>query len=285
MAQEAIRLVSPVGRIIWGSVSERAAKDYDGKDYAPGTGPFQFGLAILKTDPGLADFLGKIYQQAVAGYPNNQQMAARIQNEWQSGFAGLNFRFKIKDGDKPNANGQHNPNSAGCFVFSLSTSLPFKCANDQNQEIDAKTIERGYFVRAAISCKVNENLDGTAGIYLNHDVVQLLAFGEKIVGGISIDDAFAGAALPTQLPPGASAVPVAPSGLPGFPAIAPTMAPGYPAQAPAAPAMGYPSNGTPAMPGFPAQSTGAPPSPTGYPTNPATGQPFQPHTGFVMPGS
>jgi hypothetical protein len=281
MAQEAIRIVSPVGRIIWGSVSERAAKDYDGKDYEPGKGPYQFGLAIRKVEQGLPDFLGKIYQQAIAGYPNNAAMHQRIQNEWQSGFAGLSFRFKIKDGDKPNAQGVVNPNSQGCYVLTLSTVLPFKCSNVQNTEIDPREVERGYYADVAISCKVNENVDNTAGVYLNPDVVRLLAFGEKIVGGISIDEAFAGHAAPTQLPPGASLTPVAPSGgLPGMPAQ--QQQPGHVAALPGMPAQ---QQAAPQQPGFP----GAPASTTQSPINPATGQPYPPHPTFVagpggMPG-
>lgn len=239
MAQEAIIFITPVGRIVWGSVSERATKDYDGKDYAPGTGPYQFGLAIRKDDPGVNDMLGKIYNQAVAGYPNNAAMAQRIQNEWQSGFAGLSFRFKIKDGDKPNAKGQMNDNTKGCWVFSLSTTLDFKACNAQGQEISRAEIETGYYVDLNVSVRVNENTDGTAGVYINPNVVRLIAFGEKITGGMSIEDAFKGHAAPTILPPGASATPLAPAGgmsVPGAPAAA------QPAPTPAAsPAPGLPT--------------------------------------------
>ena len=292
MPQEAIRLVSPPGRIIWGSVSERATKDYDGGDYEPGKGPFQFGLAIRKDDSRLPDFLGKIYQQAIAGYPNNAAMHQRIQNEWQSGFAGLSFRFKIKDGDKPNAKGVTNPNAQGCYVFTMSTVLPFKCSNAQNIEIDPKQIERGYFVDIAVSCKVNDNVDGTAGIYLNPEVVRFLAFGEKIVGGVSIDEAFAGHAAPTQLPPGATLSPPAPdAALPGMPAQQPQQAapqghvaalPGMPAQQPQQAA---PQQAAPQQPGFPGQQSLT----TASPINPATGQPYPPHPTFIagpggMPG-
>jgi hypothetical protein len=352
MPQESKRLISPVGRIIWGSVSELNTRDITGKPEPDvEKHAYTFGLAIRKDDPGVGSLLQAFYQQAVAGYPNNQMMTNRIAQEWQSGFAGVAFRFKVKDGDRPlQRTGKPDDNARGCWVISCKTKIPIKCANAQNVEIDPKTVERGYFVDVALSIAVNEKTDNTAGLYVNPMVVRLLAFGEKIMGGISIEDAFAGHAAPTQLPPGASATPVAPAGgipgLPGFPQsgapqgmpqsgapaapmnngpTAPNSAypsnpqmpgftpppqgagaqfPGGPAQTQAAPATGYPSNpqmpqgaGAPMpggagyapaqMPGFPNGNTG---SPTGYPINPATGQPYQPHPGFAagpgqMPGS
>lgn len=316
MPQESKRLISPVGRIIWGSVSELNTRDMTGKPEPDAEKhAYTFGLAIRKDDPGVGPLLQAFYQQALAGYPNNQMMANRIAQEWQSGFTGVAFRFKVKDGDRPlQRTGKPDDNARGCWVISCKTKIPIKCANAQNVEIDPKTVERGYFVDVALSIAVNEKTDNTAGLYVNPMVVRLLAFGEKIMGGISIEDAFAGHAAPTQLPPGASATPVAPAGgIPGFPQGAgaqfpggpvQTTAPGFPAQTQAAPATGYPSNpqmpqgaGAP-MPGgagyAPAQMPGFPngnvASPTGYPINPATGQPYQPHPGFAagpgqMPGS
>lgn len=336
MAQEAKRLVSPVGRIVWGSVYELNTRDKDGRpEPDKEKHRFTFGLAIRKDDPRLGEFLAALYHQAVAGYPNNPTMKQRIDYQWQNfgrDLGGSGFKFKVKDGDAAlQRTGKPDPNSVGCFVVSYSTKLPITCSNAQNQQIDPKTIERGYFVDVATSIAVNEKLDQTAGIFVNPSVVRFLAHGEQIMGGISIEDAFAGHAAPTQLPPGASPTPVAPAGgLPGFnppsnpmpggmlpngatqpvmpgnmggqvpgfqqPSVAtmpggtmvpsatvPMQAPGGYVPQPGAPAMAYPSN----PPGFPTpgpQQPGSAPSPTGYPINPATGQPFQPHTGFVMPG-
>lgn len=267
MPQEAISFITPVGRVIWGSIHERATEDYDGKAYEPGKGPYQFGLAIRKDDPGVGDMLTKIYTQAMAGYATNAGLQQRIGQEWQSGFAGLSFRFKIKDGDKPNAQGQHNPNSAGCWVFSMQTSLDFKACNAQNVEVDKKSIERGYFVDVHLGVKVNDNVDATAGVYLNPNVVRLIAYGEKIVGGISIEDAFKGHAAPVALPPGASATPLAPANgmpaMPGASGAAPQVAnPAVPQVAALPTPIASPSS-APALPGAPGQVAA------------------QPHTAFV----
>lgn len=266
MAQEVKRAVTPVGRIIWGSVSELNTRDKDGKPEPDADKHrYSFGLAILKNQPGINEFFGGLYQQAIAGYPNNQMMAQRIQNQWQqfgNDLGGSGFKFKVKNGDAPlQRTGKPDPNAAGCWVIAFSTKLPITCSNTLNQQIDAKEVERGYFVEVATAYCVNEKLDHTAGMFVNPGVVRLLGFGEKIVGGVSIDDAFAGHAVPTQLPPGASFTPVAPSGgIPGFPGPgggAPQgMNPGgYPA--------GMPANG------FPNPSNIGPTVQTGvYPSNP-----------------
>lgn len=262
MPQEALTFITPVGRVIWGSVYDRATEDYDGKAYEAGKGPFQFGFAVRKDDPGVGKMLTDIYGQAMAGYATNPGLQQRIGQEWQSGFAGLSFRFKIKDGDKPNAQGQINPNAVGCWVFSMQTSLDFKACNAQNVEIDKKSVERGYFVDINLGVKVNDNVDATAGVYLNPNVVRLIAYGEKIVGGISVEDAFKGHAAPTALPPGASATPLAPGGMPALP--------GAPAVAPVA--------ASPAVTLPPVAQTASPSSLPGLPGAPATAQP---HTAFV----
>lgn len=316
MAQEAIRLVTPVGRVVWGSVYERQTEDYDGNKYNPGEGPFQFGLAVLKSDPAIGQLLTALYQQAIGGYQNNAQIVGRINNEWQSGFTSGMFRFKIKDGDQPNSKGLRNPNTAGCYVFALQTTLPIKCGNAQNAEIDPKAIKTGYFVDIAVSAKVNDKVDGTAGIYINPQVVRLIAFGEEITGGPSVEEAFAGHAAPTALPPGASLTPKAPTsepgaGLPGMgggqmtpnggaPLPGQTMgnAPGatmqhagtvpMQGQGGYVPQQGIPATGYPSNPPIPGQMGNAPGGQngmsglaTGYPINPQTGQPVQPHQQFV----
>lgn len=274
MPQEALRAITPVGRIIWGSVSERATQDYDGNNYEAGKGPFQFGFAVLKTDPAVGGFLGQLYQQAKAGYSNNANMGVRIDNEWNGGFQGLNFRFKVKDGDRPNADGTMNANAKGCWVFAMSTTLPFKCGNAQNVEIDPKTVKRGYYCDVACSIKINEKTDGTAGIYINPNVVRLIAFGEEIVGGISVEDAFKGHAAPTALPPGASITPVAPAGGIPLPAGATSLPPGQTGNVPSAlPTPGGIPASVPSA-AIPLPQTAVAPAATAPRFDPATGQPI-----------
>lgn len=284
MAQEAIRGVSPAGRIIWGSVSEKQTEGYQGAKYEAGEEPIQFGLAVLKTDPNVvAMMLQPLFNQAVAGYPNNNVMANRIQQEWASGFTMGMFKFKIRDGDKPNDQGVVNPNSKGCWVFNFSTKLPLKACNAQNIEIDPKLIKRGYYADVSWSAKVNELTDANAGIFLNPQIVRLLAFGEEIVGGPSIEQAFANHAAPTNLPPGASAVPVAGAMPAGGPGSGAGMMPGNVASAGAMPGSGpgsvpgaSPSNGMPGNGG----NTPSPGGPGNLTTSSPSNRPrFDPNTG------
>lgn len=276
--------LTPGGRFIWGSITERATHDYDNNPYEPGKGPFQFGLAIAKNAPGVNDLLGALYQVAVSGYPNKPGIAARILNEYQSGFTRGDFAFKIKDGDKPNAEGVVNPNSAGCWVFAFSTMLPIKATHyniipgiPNNAEIDPKEVYRGSYVDVHLSSSPNGKEDRTAGIYLNPNAVRLLGHGERIVGGITTEQAFGNAPAPV-VPVGASAMPVGPAG--GAPQVAQPQVPQV-AQ-PQVPQMAQvPQVAQPQVPGLPqvpqvAQPQvptlpghGQPPSMTTYPTNPA----------------
>jgi len=122
------------------------------------------------------------------------------------------------------------------------------------------------------TCAGNDLSGDRAGIYLNPQGIRRVAHGKPIVGGIDLTTAFAGRAIPSQLPPGASATPVAAGPLaapaapaaPGFPSPAaptPPAAPsttGFPGNAPVAPhptfaaGPGAPVAPTPpALPGFP----------------------------------
>lgn len=262
---EYLYLVTPLGRLTRGSLTERAKTDYDGNPYADGEGPFELGLAIRKDDPATAEFLGKLYQKAVTDAPN---LKAKIDAEWQSGFTAGAFRFKIRDGDKPNQKGQQNQNTIGHYVLNLSTSLPIKFTyTDQyglkltdvmgvaippRTEISPDKIKIGDFAHVAISTKYNGKFDHTAGLYLSQGAVMLAGYGEAISGGLSLDDAFA-------------SVPQAAAPLPGMNVTGASL----PNAAPAAATTGMP------LPGGSPAPAGAPTLPTASPTN------VQPHTEFL----
>lgn len=264
---EYLYLVTPIGRLVRGAVNERSAKDYDGNEYAPGTGPFELGFAISKTDPATAEFLGKLYQKACTDAPN---LKNRIDAEWQSGFAGNNggFKFKVRDGDKPNLKGVVNPNTVGHYVLNLSTTLPVKFTyTDQfnlsltdamgqkippRSDISPDHIKIGDYGYISLSTKYNGKIDGTAGLYLSQSAIMLAAYGEAISGGMSLDEAFAN--VPAgQLPPGAT---VASAALPNA------------APAPVAATTGMPI-------------PGGTPAPVGAPTLPTASPTVEPHTAFL----
>lgn len=258
MAQERIYDVTPGGRIIWGDPNKRATQDYDGNAYEEGKGPFQFGLAIRKDAPGINELLQKLLSQAKAGYHSNQWVLQQIDYRWQSGFAMGDFTFKIKDGDAPRRDGSRDPNAAGCWVFALSTQVPIKVTHwnmvpgvPNNAEVAPDTVYCGAFVDVNMSYLVNEKTDKTAGLYLNPHVVRLLGHGERIMGGMSTEQAFQNAPAP-NVPVGASTTPVSPAG-------------GQQTQQPGLPPLGGAAQG--AMPGMPGQQ----------PQSAMPGQQQQPH--------
>ena len=292
--------LTPGGRFVWGSITERATHDYDNNPYEPGKGPFQFGLAVRKDAQGINELLGGLYNVAIAGYPNKPGIHQRINNEYSSGFTRGDFAFKIKDGDKPNAEGVVNPNTAGCWVFAFQTMIPIKATHyniipgvPNNAEIDPKEIYRGAYVDVHLSSSPNGKEDRTAGIYLNPNAVRLLGHGERIVGGISTEQAFGSAPAPV-IPVGASQMPVGPTGgapaapqVPGAPQVPQTVAPQVPglpqaaqvpqqayqpqaAQVPGLPQQAYQPQAAQVPPQVPTvPGHGQPPSTTTYPSNPA----------------
>lgn len=264
---EYLHLVSPVGRLVRGSLTERAKTDYDGNPYADGEGPFEIGLAISKQDAATGTFLGQLYQKAVQDAPN---LKAKIDAEWSSGFTVGAFRFKVRDGDKPNQKNQINQNTVGCYVLNFSTSLPskftytdaygLKLTDPMGQpiaprsEISPTLIKIGDYAHVSLSCKYNGKVDHTAGLYLSQNAIMLAGYGEAISGGLSLDEAFASVPV-GQLPTGASVAAL----------------PGNAAPAPAAATTGLP------LPGGSPAPAGTPTLPTAAPSNPAVA----PHTQFL----
>lgn len=245
----------PVGRFVSGSLTEKRTTGHDGKPLAEDKQRFEFGVAVLKTDPALPQVFAALQAEAMTQhgqYPAVQQ------------FQLQGYSWKVSDGDKPNQRGETNSDTAGCFVFWFSSGYPPRTCDQQNSNCDPSTIKRGYFVDVVFNVKNNGATGNQAGIYLNPEWVRLIAFGEEITGGRSAAEAFANAPVPTALPPGASPTPVAGHAAPGMPTTAP--APGNVAPGAAQPPV---NNAAPAP--APVQ-----PSPTASPYN-APGQPAPAH--------
>lgn len=274
MANERITFTTPVGRYITGDHTSKRTKDFENRPIPENKQSFEVGLAILKTDPLLYDdqaagrtgLIHDLYRYAAMHYQQNAMVSQRIQ-QFPRGTKHGGFSWKIKDGDVPDDQGQKMEHAEGCYVFFFSSTFPIKVCDTHNREIDPKELKRGYYIRIAGSATVNGEVGDRAGIYLNPNIIQLCGFGPEIFGGLSPEQAF-GNAPAIQLPPGASQIPVAPSG--GMP--------GLPGQQPAVmgqPQPGFPGGAPSSM--MPSHSNG------GAPVNPQTGQPVQPHTGILMP--
>ena len=244
MSDQLTLITTPTGRLVSGSVSKGNDKDADGNPLTIKTGPnagqsrteYYFAVAVEKTNPEVNQILQIIQAEGQKAFPNGQAQAPA-------------FSWKYTDGDStvPNTKGIKpcdREGWAGCWVFHFSGSIKPQCFTSQNQPIadPDNQIKRGYFVRVHGSVKGNGSSQ-SPGVYLNHKLVQLVAFGEEIISGPRAEDVF-GAAPSEALPSGASLTPPAPTApmpatqLAPPPATATPAAPPPPAATPAPPAPG-----------------------------------------------
>lgn len=258
MSKNSYVFTTPVGRLVGGSVHEARTTDYDNKPLIVKTGPnagqprvdFSFGVAIPKT-PGVAHWA-------------NEQWGAPI---WALGHGAFtkgeatrpDFSWKITDGDSqiPNKHGRKpcdQEGYKGCWVIWFSGSTAPRTYNaDGSSPIDPQSIKKGYYVQVCGNATDNSP-SASPGLYMNHSMVALTAYGEEIIS--APDVATAGFGQGVQLPPGASVTPVASFAL-GVPPVTPPAAPAPAAYAPP-PAAPAPAAYAP-PPAAPAPAAYAPP--------------------------
>ena len=269
---------SPVGRLLKSYIFEPRQTDVFGRPKPQDKWRYEAWIAIRKDDPNFDGYWA--------------QIAAIAQRDWPNGeFNNQAFSWKYKDGDGMTSKGTPYPaHCHGCHLLSFTSSFAPQVFNAQNQQIalENQAAKAGDYV------EIYGNFKGNAtptkpGIFLNLNMIRIVAFGDAIVDGPSADQAFG--AAPAALPPGASVTPVSPAmAAPGAPGMAPA-----PAVAPAAGLPGAaPVNPThaaaPSAPAIPAVTNPvAPPaavaSPVATPPAPgaATGYPSEGYTGYMAP--
>ena len=242
-------ILTPVGRIVQGSISKPQTTDFYGKPLVWNKGPnagqprvqYYVGLAVDKNDPGIAALFALLQTEAAAGFPGGEST--------RDGFA-----WKFLDGDGTDAKGQSYANReghAGCFIFRFNTSFAPGCfkANEQGGgmlEIAAEEIKSGHYAR--ISGSVDTNGDtNKPGLFLNLSMIQWVAFGDEIKSGPNPNDVFGGLAV---APAGSSATPTA------APQAQMQPAPMQPAQMQPAPMQPAPTQPAPMQPAIPQQPNG-----------------------------
>lgn len=214
-----------VGRYVYGSLTEKRTEDFEGRPIPEDKQQYEIGVAYRKDDPRLPAvfqaYAGHMYNEFSKSPAIQQKIATAAQYFPQYPQALDGFSWKISDGDAPNRKGQVSEHTRGHWIFYFKSSFPIKCANQQNAEIPGDQVKRGYYVDVAFTCAGNGEQGDRAGGYLNPQFVRLIAYGEEIRGGVSAAEAFANAPVPSQLPPGASAMPIAgnPAAMPGAPAL------------------------------------------------------------------
>lgn len=214
---QSIELWTPVGRLVTGDVFKSRTTDLDGKPLVVKNGPnagqqreeYYFGLAIAKNDPMLPGMIKQLTDLARAEWPRHFDP--------QGNLIARDFSFKWVDGDSTVANKKlkrpcDNEGWPGHIVFHFSTSIKPKCylrdkAVDGAELSDPQSIKRGYYVQVNFVAKSNGSTE-SPGLYLNPRFVLMCGFGEEIVGGLDVASTLA-SLPPANLPPGASATPLA----------------------------------------------------------------------------
>ena len=226
--------VTPVGRLIGGSVWEVNTKDWEGNPLTHKKGPnmgqprseYAFTLAIPKTDTSFNLLYQKMVIEAKRAFPN--YFDANYQYIGPDAPDGFSWKFIDGDSTKMNKKGKvpcQQPNYPGnwIFFFKGDSSIPPFCIDQQaNPLTDKNSIKRGYWIRVMGSLKAN-GVTGNPGLYVNYKTIQLCGYGEEIVTGPDPKEQAAAAGTFT-LPAGASATPLAPSSVPAAP-VTPGAAP------------------------------------------------------------
>lgn len=222
-----VSFLSPVGRLVMGSVYKASTKDADGNPLTFKSGPnagqarsnYFLALAIPKTQQQWQneDWGKLILSVGVAAFPQAHKSPT--------------FAWKVTDGDDttPNMKGKRACDTEGFpgnWILKFSGSYAPKVYREENGAYGVVTeegyIKPGYFVRISGTVSGN-NSQQRPGIYLNHDMIAFAGYGQEIHFGRDANDVFGSA--PAALPAGASSVPFASSTpLPTAPVVSPTIA-------------------------------------------------------------
>lgn len=221
-------ILTPVGRLVMGSLYKPSTKDADGNPlvYKFGANAGQpranyfLALAIPKTGEGHwkhTEWGKVIYSVGVAAFPQTHSSGQ--------------FAWKVADGDSQehNSRGKRNCDSegfAGNWILRFSGSYAPKVYREENsayvQVLDQDYIKPGYFVQ------ISGTVDGNGsqqrpGVFLNHSMVAFSGFGAEIHFGPDANSVGFGKA---PMPAGALPTPVASSApLPSVPPAPPAPAP------------------------------------------------------------
>ena len=203
-------LLTPVGRLVQGSLYEGQTTDAENRPLVYKTGPnagqprveFYFAVAVPKgseTHWSQTPWGQKIWGVGHKGFPNGQASSPT-------------FAWKIKDGDSsiPNRAGRKPCDIEGFpahWVLSFSSGFAPGIYNSDGtqQMLEPNAVNLGDYVQVYGSVADNESQQ-QPGIYLNHSMVALAGYGKRIFSGADPKAVgFGGAPLPA----GASATPLA----------------------------------------------------------------------------
>ena len=215
-----VNLLTPVGRLVMGSLYKPSTKDADGNPLVfksganvgqPRTNYF-LALAIPKTQPTWQqeEFGALIHSVGKAAFPQAHLSPT--------------FAWKVEDGDSqvPNSRGKRPCDTEGFpgnWILRFSGSFAPKVYREENgayvQVTEDNYIKPGYYVQVSGTVDGN-NSQQRPGLYLNHSMVAFTAYGQEIHFGPDANSVGFGKA---PLPTGALVTPAAP-GVP-LPSVTP----------------------------------------------------------------
>lgn len=185
--QDKVELLTPVGRLVQGSLYDPSTTDAEGNPHTDKKGEpyveYFFAIAIEKGQE-------KHWSETSWG----QLIWTVGHKAYPSIASSPNFSWKIKDGDStvPNLKGNRPcdfTGFAGNWILCFKNRYVFSICNDNGQlKLTEKDyIKLGYYVR--VSAKVSGN-GGTQqpGVYLRPEAVALIGEGDLISRGVDTKD-------------------------------------------------------------------------------------------------
>lgn len=223
---EPLKLLSPIGRLVQGSLYDPITTDLDNKPIKYKTGKktgqdaarYYFAVAIKK---------GKEKSWKMTEW--GKKIADLAEREAAPGATERSdFAWKIEDGDDDEPNQNHRRNCdlegyPGNWVIKFSTFIAPQIVNAKAEQLTQEGfIKTGYFVQVYFSVVYNNPAHKTTvknGLFLNPEIVSFQAYGEEITQFHRPDPKAVG--FGGQLPAGASLTPISQLGEPGqeFPVV------------------------------------------------------------------
>lgn len=208
-AQNAVAITTPVGRLVWGDLYDPQTKNYDGKPLVNNDGTprvdYPIGVALPKTAAAWWD------------EPWGKQIMAVGYQAHPASYQRPDFSWKIVDGDsmipnRKNRKPAEQEGHKGHWVLRFSSGFPPNLFTLVGQTKPVGLVEKnaiipGYFVQVHFEVAGNGAASKTPGVYLNHRMVCLIAYGAVIAR--TMDPEAAGFGAGGALPQGASLTPPA----------------------------------------------------------------------------
>jgi hypothetical protein len=210
-----VNLLTPVGRLVMGSLYKPSTKDADGNPLT-----FKSGENVGKARVNY--FLALAIPKGPETHWSQTEWGALIYQTGKTAFPQAHvsptFAWKVTDGDDatPNTKGKRACDTEGFpgnWILRFSGSFAPKVYREEGgayvQVTEENYIKPGYYVQISGTVSGN-NSQQRPGLYLNHSMVAFVAYGQEIHFGPDANSVGFGKA---PLPAGASASPLA-SGLP-----------------------------------------------------------------------